>query len=452
MSPKSQENFDILMRLQLDGIGASLQSIDGYATIAHIVPGGAADKQGELKAGDKVLGVGQGDDGDFVDCVDSRIDDVVGMIRGKRGTKVRLQVQREGESETKIVTITRASIELSDSEAQGEIFEQQQGGRTVKVGVIDLPSFYMDMDGARRGLPDYKSTTRDVLKILQRFNEQKVEVLVIDLRQNGGGSLTEAISLTGLFIDEGPVVQVKDSDGRVQHYDDPDAGVAWGGPLVVLTSEHSASASEIFAGAIQDYRRGLIVGDETTHGKGTVQTLLDLGRKLFRVSNPPKMGALKITIQQFYRPDGDSTQNRGVVSDIVLPSLASEIGQNEAELDYALAFDRVDRAPHERMDMVDSRMIERLTALSTERRSQDPEFQKLVAELALFREQRAKKAQSLNEERFLAERAKLNPEKKEEEEAQNQRGRSGIKRDFYLDEAIAIACDYLLQVNMARAN
>ena len=191
--------------------------------------------------------------------------------------------------------------------------------------MINLPSFYMDMSGARAGATDFKSTTRDVARLLKEFNAKNVDAVVIDLRHNGGGSLTESINLTGLFIDTGPVVQVKDSDGTKQQYDDTERGVAWAGPLVVLTSKFSASASEIFAGAIQDYKRGLIVGDNSTHGKGTVQSLLDLGQKIFRgLANAPPMGALKITMQQFYRPDGDSTQNRGVLADVELPSLTSQ--------------------------------------------------------------------------------------------------------------------------------
>src|SRR4029078_706800 len=242
----------------------------------------------------------------------------------------------------KTIKITRAKIELKDSEARGKIIEEgkKADGSPYKVGYIDLPSFYMDMEAAREG-GAFKSTTVDVKKILDDFNDKGVDVLMLALRKNGGGSLTEAISLTGLFIEDGPVVQVKDPDGRTQQYDDTDRGIAWRGPLVVMISKFSASASEILAGAIQDYHRGLIVGDSATHGKGTVQTMMDLGPQLFRVANPPDLGSLKLTVQQFYRPSGDSTQQRGVLSDIVLPSLTDHYDVSEGDLDYPVAFDKV---------------------------------------------------------------------------------------------------------------
>ena len=227
--------------------------------------------------------------------------------------------------------------------------------------MINLPSFYMDMSGAKAGRDDFKSTTRDVAKLLKEFNAKRVDAVVLDLRHNGGGSLTEAINLTGLFIDRAG----RAGQGLRRHDDSttttPSAGVAWAGPLVVLTSKFSASASEIFAGAIQDYSRGLIVGDNSTHGKGTVQSLLDLGQKLFRgLTNAPQMGALKITMQQFYRPDGDSTQNRGVLADIELPSLTSQLDVGEASLDYAMKFDHVDPVPYHKYNLVDKRMIDQL--------------------------------------------------------------------------------------------
>ncbi|MGC3969167.1 MAG: S41 family peptidase [Pirellulales bacterium] len=238
---------------------------------------------------------------------------------------------------------------MKEAEARSEIFTEDRNGKPHKIGFISLPSFYMDMEGARLGQPDYKSTTRDVAAILANFRKEKVDAVVMDLRFNGGGSLTEAINLTGLFIDEGPVVQVKDKDNERQKYNDLDRGVAWDGPLVVLCNKFSASASEIFAGAIQDYNRGIIVGDPQTHGKGTVQSLLDLGRQIFQVPNAPELGALKLTMQQFYRPNGDSTQNQGVRSDVVLPSLTAELEVGESDLDFALPFDRIEAAGYSRM-------------------------------------------------------------------------------------------------------
>ena len=327
MSPDTQNNFDIAMSLKLEGIGASLQSEDGYTVVKKIIPGGAADKDKRIKPEDKIVGVGQGADGEMFDVIDMKLQDVVKLIRGKQGTVVRLEVIPIGSTDRKVYKIVREKIELKDSEAKGEVFDagRKADGTPYRIGVIDLPSFYRDMAGDRRGLADFKSTTQDVHKILDDFNRKGVDAVILDLRRNGGGALNEAISLTGLFIGEGPVVQVKDADGRVQHLDDNDTDVVWTGPLVVLISKFSASASEILAGAIQDYNRGLIVGDYSTHGKGTVQSLMDLGQQLFRLPNAPAMGALKITMQQFYRPNGDSTQKRGVLADIEWPSLTTHL-------------------------------------------------------------------------------------------------------------------------------
>jgi carboxyl-terminal processing protease len=454
MSPSTLENFDIQMKLELDGIGAQLQFDDGFTVVNKIIPGGAADKAdkaNQLKAEDKILGVAQGHDGEMVDVVDMKLSDVVKLIRGKAGTLVRLEVLPVGKTEKKVYEITRAKIELTDSEARGEIFEEKRGGQTFKVGVINLPSFYMDMEGARHNRPDFRSTTRDVGKLLDEFNDKNVDALVVDLRRNGGGSLTESINLTGLFIDEGPIVQVKDKDGKKQVYNDLDRGVKWDRPMVVLTSKFSASASEIFAGAIQDYRRGLIVGDRSTHGKGTVQSLLDLGRQLFQIPNAPSLGALKLTMQQFYRPDGDSTQNRGVRADIQLPSLISELDVGEADLEYALPFDRIDPVPYDKVNMVDQAKIDRLTALSQERQKASSDFQKVLRNITRYREQKARKTITLNEKKFLAERAELDLDKEQEKDRddQNDPHREVFERDFYADEVINITLDYLQQSKLA---
>jgi carboxyl-terminal processing protease len=456
MSPRTLENFEIDMKLELDGIGAALSSDDGYTVVSKIVPGGAADKDGRLKPEDKVTGVGQNADGEIVDVVDMKLSDVVQLIRGKRGTVVRLQVQPEGSTESKIYNITRAEIKLTDSEARGQIVEQEKNGQNYRVGVIDLPSFYMDMEGARLGVPDFKSTTRDVHKLLDDFKAKGVDAVILDLRKNGGGSLTEAISLTGLFVDEGPIVQVKDSDGRVQHYDDLEPGAAWEGPLVVLTSKFSASASEIFAGAIQDYGRGLIVGDTTTHGKGTVQSLLDLSRKLFRViPNAPQLGALKITMQQFYRPNGDSTQNRGVLADVSLPSITSQLPVGEADMDYALKFDQVDPAPLHKLGMVNRQIVDQLNKNSVARRTGNPDFDKIKKRIDRYLEQKNRKTVTLNEKKFLAEREELNTEGEEErqiEELTDPKKPIFDVKNYYNREALAIALDYLQLTRVAKAN
>ena len=448
MSPSSLENFRILMRLNLEGIGAALQMVDGYTVISKIIPGGAADKNGKLKPEDRIVSVGQGEDGEMVDVVDMKLNDVVKQIRGKTGTVVRLGVIPTGGTETKIYNITRATIELKDSEARGEIVEEgkKSDGSPLKIGVIDLPSFYMDMEGARKGNEEYKSTTRDVAKILEGFNQKGVDAVVLDLSRNGGGSLTEAISLTGLFIDRGSVVQVKDAEGRVQQYDDTEPGMAWSGPLVVVTSKFSASASEILAGAIQDYHRGLIVGDESTHGKGTVQSLLDLGSQLFKIPNPPNLGALKITMQEFYRPDGDSTQKRGVLADVKLPSISNYMeGISEADLDYAIEFDRVPAARYARYNMVTPAVIQPLTAQSQSRIGQSTEFAKLMRNIDRYKTQKAKKMVSLNEKEFFAERADLDADKEEEKQLkeQEEQSKSVIRRDYYFNEILAITRDYV---------
>ncbi len=456
MSPETLENFEIAMRLELEGIGASLQSVDGYTVIKKIIPGGAADKDGRLKVEDKIVGVGQGADGEIVDTVDMKLSDVVKFIRGKRGTVVRLEVVSVDDPQRKIIEITRAKIELKDSEARGEIFDDglKPDGQPYKIGVIELSSFYMDMAGARRGLSDFKSTTRDVRRILDDFKQKGVDAVVLDLRRNGGGSLTEAISLTGLFIDQGPVVQVKDANGRVHPYLDLDPGTAWSGPLVVLTSKFSASASEILAGAIQDYHRGLIIGDRATHGKGTVQSLMDLGQRLFRIPNSPRMGALKITMQQFYRPNGESTQNRGVLADIELPSLTTHLDVGEEDLDYPVAFDKVQPLDFKRLSYVDPAIRDRLSYLSEQRRSQSEKFQKVLDNIARYKRQKEKKYVTLNEQEFIKERAELNADKAEQKKIEelNDPSQPAIKRDYYLNEALAITVDYLNLRQVAKTN
>lgn len=446
MSPGSLENFNIQMTLKLDGIGAALMMEDGLTVVSKIIPGGAADKNGKLKEKDRIVSVGQAE-GEMVDTLDMKLNDVVDMIRGKAGTVVRLGVQKEEGGPTEVLEITRASIELKDSEARPRIIEEgmKPDGSKFKIGIIDLPSFYMDMKGAREGAADFKSTTRDVHKILDDFTAKGVDAVVLDLRRNGGGSLTEAINLTGLFIDQGPVVQVKDPDGRVQHYDDLDRGLAWDGPLVVLTSKFSASASEILAGAIQDYNRGIIVGDETTHGKGTVQSLLDLGSQLFRVDGAPNLGALKITMQQFYRPNGDSTQKRGVLADVTLPSITNHMDVAESDLDYAIEFDRVPASEYSKYNMVNEPIVSELRTASADRRTKSEDFGKRMKNIERYLEQKEKKVITLNEEKFVAERKELDKDKAEEEEIEDQVDAADevFKREFYNNEVLNITLDYI---------
>ncbi len=455
MSPSTLENFDIVMRLQLEGIGAALQSEDGYTVVKQVVPGGPADRDGRLKTEDRIIGVGQGENGELEDVVDMKLSDVVKRIRGKRNTTVRLQVIPEGQTTPVTYNIVRDAIELKDGEAHSAVFDagEKPDGTPYRIGVIDLPSFYMDMEGARRHRDDYKSTTRDVKKILKEFRGQNVDAVIMDLRQNGGGSLTEAINLTGLFIDQGPIVQVKGFDGEVQHYDDMEKGTDWDGPLTVLISKLSASASEIFAGAIQDYGRGLVIGDRATHGKGTVQTLSDLGAEQFRGPNAPKMGALKITMQQFYRPNGDSTQNRGVLADLELPAITTHLPNGEADLDFAVPFDQVAAAEYQRDNLLDRTMLQQLAALSKERVEKSEDFQKLLKKIEKYTEQRDRKTVPLNEEKFMAERKSLDADKEEEEALKESDAAGGrkIERNFYLDEAMNITVDYLRMFRLAQA-
>ncbi len=461
MSKGTYENFLIQMGLELEGIGATLQGTDdGYTVIKNIVPGGAADTQGGLKVEDKIMSVGQGnEDGqqvdgdlaaknglDFVDAISMKLDDVVGMIRGRAGTVVRLQVMSENDVEMHVVTIVREKIKLEDSAAHGAIFEEgkKPDGTPNKIGVIDLPSFYADMGGSA---DEGRSTTTDVRDILDDFREKSVDAVVLDLRRNGGGSLREAIDCTGLFIDIGTVVQVKSAFGKIEKHNDEIRGASWDGPLVVLTSKFSASASEILAGAVQDYHRGLVVGDTTTHGKGTVQSLINLDQLLFKNFSPNsanRLGALKITMQQFYRPNGDSTQKRGVLSDLVLPSLTDKMDVNESDLDYAVEFDTVPPASFKSYDFTADELKQQLLLKSQTRINESTDFVELVGQVQHYVEQKDLKSVSLNKEQFLARRAQLNAEKEDEKaiETQDLPSRE-IERNFYLDEVLRITADYM---------
>ena len=468
MSPRTQKNFDIAMSLELEGIGASLQTTeDGYTIVRKVIPGGALDKMNKklaktdkssgIRLDDKIVGVGQGDDGEMVDVVDMKINDVVNLIRGKRGTIVRLDVLPADGGAKKIYKITREKIELKDSEAQSKVFDagRKPDGTPYRIGVIDLPSFYRDMAGDRRGLADFRSTTRDVGNILDDFKRRGVNVVVLDLRYNGGGALNEAIGLTHLFIPSGPIVQVKNSGGSVNHLDDPAPDVAWSGPLVVVINKFSASASEILAGAIQDYGRGLVVGDHSTHGKGTVQSLLDVGREFLGVPiNSQPMGALKITVQQFYRPDGDSTQQRGVVADVELPSRTSDMADvAESDLDYSLPFDHIAPADFQRTGDVNPATCDQLRHLSEGRVQNSEKFQKVTRYIFRYKQQKAKAYVNLNEAKFLKERAGFKADLDEDKDPENdvEQDRREIVRDYYLDEVMAIAVDFMNLQHLARA-
>lgn len=449
MSPDTFENFRIMMSLELDGIGAQLMSEDGYTKLTSIVPNGAADKDGRLKPGDKIVQVGQGEDGEMNEVVDMKLDDVVQQIRGEAGTVVRLGVLPAAGGESAIYNIVRAKITLEDSAARGEVIEfgTKANGLPLKVGYIDLPSFYLDMQGARSDRNEFRSTTRDVQRLIADFKKEGIDGIVLDLSRNGGGSLQEAIRLTGLFIDQGPVVQVKSPGDAVEIHRDPAPGLAWDGPLLVMTSKSSASASEILAGAIQDYKRGLIVGDPSTHGKGTVQTLIDLGLEL--LDSEGEMGALKITIQQFYLPGGKSTQRQGVMSDIVLPAITASIDNGESDLPHALPNDEVKPARHQEYKFVNFDLLDKLRAKSKERIEHSESFARLLRRIELYEVQKEEDFVSLNREDFLKRRAELDAQREDEAqilEAQTPK-QELFKLDFYNEEILNIARDYIDEIN-----
>ncbi len=332
-SPRNTENFNINMSLSLQGIGAVLQTEDEHTKVVRLVPAGPADKAGQLQTADKITGVGQGDE-EIVDVIGWRLDEVVDLIRGAKGTTVRLEIipSDANDLKTKVISIVRDEVKLEEQSAQKEIIEIPQGDKVLKIGVIDIPTFYIDFQGRQEGKKDFKSTTRDVEKLVNELKEENIDGIIVDLRNNGGGSLDEALNLTDLFIDRGPVVQVRYSNGYVQVLPEDKnqkAGIVYDGPIAVLTNRLSASASEIFAGAIQDYGRGIIVGGQT-FGKGTVQSVL-----------PLEHGQLKLTQAKFYRVSGDSTQHQGVIPDILFPTLFDKEKIGESALDEALAWDTI---------------------------------------------------------------------------------------------------------------
>ncbi|QDT11278.1 carboxy terminal-processing peptidase [Planctomycetes bacterium K23_9] len=457
MSPGTLDDFQIQMRLNLEGIGAALREKEGNTSVTSVIPGGAADKHGKLKPDDVIVSVGQGEDGEMVDIVEMPLQDVVDLIRGNKGTLVRLGVKPGGSGTLVVYKIIRARVELEESAARGEVLEHRLGnGPVKKIGFITLPSFYLDMEGARQQKANFRSSTRDVNRIIEEFKTKGVDGIVLDLSKNGGGSLTEAINLTGLFINRGPVVQVKDSNGQVQQYADDDVGTAWDGPLVVLCSKFSASASEIFAGAIQDYKRGIIVGDPASHGKGTVQTLMDIGQQLFQ-NNRNNYGALKVTLQQFYLPDGESTQRHGVAADLVLPSITQKMDVGEGDLKYALDHDRVSSTRHDVYSMVPADLLGELRKNSQQRVAADKEFVDLIRRVDLYVAQKEQSTVSLNEEKFMKRRAELDAQKEDEKEGEElQKTQDEIFRDtFYNREVINVAHEYingLQKQNLARAN
>ena len=374
-SPRATENFKIRMSLSLEGIGAVLQMEDEFTVVQRVVPGGPAELEGNLKAGDRIVGVGQGSDDAIVDVVGWRLDDVVDLIRGAKGTIVRLQIRpdpKSGTPESKLLAITRDQIKLEEQAAQKSIIEIQDGDRRHRIGVIDIPTFYIDFDARARGDENFRSTTSDVRRLITELEGDQIDALIIDLRGNGGGALSEATALTGLFIESGPVVQVRDARGRTRINRDPENDLAYAGPLAVVVDRDSASASEIFAGAIQDYRRGIILGEDT-FGKGTVQNLIDLDRYA-EDSNVP-LGQLKVTIAQFFRVSGASTQHRGVTPDIQIPSAQVINEYGERSLKNALPWDEIDPVEFASYpESIQESQLSTLRSLHEGRVNLDPDF------------------------------------------------------------------------------
>jgi len=406
LSPRNSEEYRIQMSLSYFGIGASLQLDDDYVQIVSIIPGGPAAIDGKLKPNDRITAVAQGPEGDMVDVVGWRLDDVVDLIRGPANTVVRLQIIPAGAlpgSSEKVVALTRDQVKLEEQAAKSDVITVPRDGREWRIGVIEVPSFYRDYRALSNGDKDYTSTTKDVKRLIGELEEQGIDGLVLDLRGNGGGHLTEATALSGLFIDNGPVVQLRNSSGRISRLDDPDpvARVAYNGPLAVLVDRFSASASEIFAAAIQDYARGVIIG-QRTFGKGTVQNLYSLDQYL-KPEGGPGYGQLTLTIGKYYRVTGESTQHRGVDPDIELPSLIDTEQFGESVRDSALPWDTIQTTRFRAGEPLDS-TIESLTASQTERAKTDPNFKYLIERTHDVEEARNRKTVSLNYQKRLEER------------------------------------------------
>jgi carboxyl-terminal processing protease len=408
-SPRNSEEYRIQMSLNYEGIGASLQLVDDYVTIMNVIEGGPAAVAAALNANDRIIGVAQGEEGPFTDVIGWRLDDVVQLIRGKAGTTVRLQILPAGAapgSGEKVLALVRNKVTLEAQAARKEVRSITREGQNLKVGIITVPGFYQDIAAQSAGDENYRSTTRDVRRLIDELKQEKIDGLVLDLRQNGGGYLPEATALTGLFVDRGPVVQLKDTTGRLEVLDDPEPGVAYDGPLAVLVDRASASASEIFAGAIQDYHRGVVLG-QRTFGKGTVQNLVPLDRW----SQRPINGQLTVTIGKFYRVTGESTQHRGVEPDVQLPSLIDMQEVGESALEAALPWDRIDGVPF-RADRHDSETTIPSLALEEDARAQrDPDYRWLVADIAAIDTLRGQRSVSLNLKARQGERARLESER-----------------------------------------
>jgi len=430
---RASEEFDISMRLSVVGIGASLYDKDEYTTIRELLAGGPALLSGKLKPGDRIVGVGQGEDGPITDIMGWRIDDAVTLIRGTEDTVVRLDVlpaEAGADGKHKLISLVRKKISLEKQAAKKSVIEVKDDGVTRRIGVISLPEFYQDFAARQKGDKDFKSASRDVARLLDELKKSQVDGVLVDLRNNGGGSLYEAIALTGLFVDKGPVVQQRNSEGKITVESDTDAGRAWNGPLGVLINRASASASEIFAAAIQDYGRGVVIG-ETSFGKGTVQTVADLDQ--LASNDKPEFGEVKMTIAQFFRINGGTTQLHGVTPDISLPSMTDADEFGESSFDNALPWTQIKAAAYTREGDLTG-IVPMLIASHDKRISHDKDFKYLQEDISEFNKLRQKNLISLNE----AERRKER-EVQEAREKSREKSRGGNGSDKASAEATSHA-------------
>ena len=446
MGPDELEDFRINTRLSLEGIGAVLRSEDGFTTIQSLVPGGAAAQSGKVKVEDKIIAVSQTKEPP-VDVIDMDLRDVVKLIRGKQGTEVRLTLVREdkGQNTQLQVTLKRQKVQLTDRAAKSSLKIVRAGegadAKDIKVGVVTLPSFYMDFEGRQNKQKDFKSSSVDMLREIEQLKKQGVDAIVVDLRNNGGGSLDEAINVSGLFIKQGPVVQIRGSDGSSFVQEDKDPAVVWDGPLAVMINRQSASASEIFAGAIQDYGRGLIIGDTHTFGKGTVQNLNDVSEKL---------GAVKVTISKFYRPLGSSTQLRGVESDIILPDIMDEIEVGEKFYDYALPWEKIKESDFKAVNMV-APFVKKLKESSGSRVATDAGFKLIAEDIKTYKDGELERSRISLKEKSAKEKAA--EKEKLEKRVGRKKSKDGsdgandaelsITEDYHLQETLRVAADYV---------
>jgi carboxyl-terminal processing protease len=434
LAAEALEDFRIQTRLSLEGIGAVLRSEDGFTTIQSLVPGGAAARTKKVKVEDKIIAVAQSKEAP-VDVIDMDLREVVKLIRGARGTEVRLTLVRQVGKESKqlVVPIIREQIQLQDRAAKSFVHEVHMKGKgkakdVLRIGVIDLPSFYMDFEGRQNREDNFKSSSADMRREIVKLKKEKVDGIIVDLRSNGGGALDESITIAGLFFDSGPVVQIKDPRGSTYVQKDEDGKTYYDGPLVVMINRQSASASEIFAGAIQDYERGLIVGDDHTFGKGTVQNLNDID----------ELGAIKVTISKFYRPSGSSTQLKGVESDIQLTSLLHEYEIGEKHYDYALPWEKIKTSKYKKFNQV-TPYLKTLAKRSTERVKNDKRYDDIREAIVEF-----KKGEDERARVSLKEKETKDPKKKsEDEEVAEEDEKHDLQKDVHLQETLRIAGDYI---------